>query len=203
MPGTSDNFDGNKVLIGPGKIYADLAVPGHNGRLIVDPATLTPDSGQNPDAVHLGYTREGGEVTVRPEFTDFFGDESQFPLLTRVQQEVVAISGEILQVTDFDVMEILMPTSTRSTIPGIDGIHFGGATALNYTSVAIIAPLVADPTRIWVAHLYEAFNNQGIAARVTRTALAGSPFAFQGRAIGTRPAGDQVGVLFKTNIAGS
>jgi hypothetical protein len=203
MPGTADNFDGNKVLIGPGKIYADLAVPGAGGRLIVDPSTLSPDANQNPDARHLGYTREGGEVTVRPEFTDFFGDESQFPLITRVQQEVVAITGEILQVTDFDVMEILMPTATRSTISGIDGIHFGGATALNYTSVAIIAPLVEDATRIWVAHLYEAFNNAGVAARVTRTALAGSPFAFQGRAIGTRAAGDQVGVLFKTDIAGS
>ena len=203
MAGVTDNFDGTKVLIGPGKIYADLVVPGHGGRLIVDPSTLTPDLTQNPDAVHLGYTREGGEVTVQPQFTDFFGDESQFPLLTRVQQEVVSISGEILQVTDMNVMEILMPTATRSTISGIDGIHFGGAAALTYTSVAIIAPLVEDATRIWVAHLYEAFNNQGVAARVTRTALAGSPFAFQGRAIGTRPAGDQVGVLFKTNIAGS
>lgn len=203
MAGTADNFDGTKVLIGPGKIYADLAVPGHNGRLIVDPTTLTPDDTQNPDALHLGYTREGGEVTVQPQFTDFFGDESQFPLLTRVQQEVVSISGEILQVTDFNVMEILMPTSTRSALPGVDGIHFGGATALRYTSVAIIAPLVEDPTRIWVAHLYEAFNNQGVAARISRTTLAGSPFAFQGRAIGTRPAGDQVGVLFKTDIAGS
>lgn len=203
MPGTNDNFDGTKVLIGPGRIYADLAVPGHNGRLIVDPTTLTPDSGQNPDALHLGYTREGATVTVQPQFTNFFGDESQFPLLTRVQQEVVSITGEILQVTDFNVMEVLMPTATRSTLPGIDGIHFGGAAALRYTSVAIIAPLVEDPTRIWVAQLYEAFNNQGVAARVTRTALAGSPFAFEGRAIGTRPAGDQVGILFKTEIAGS
>lgn len=203
MPGTSDNFDGTKVLIGPGKIYADLAVPGHGGRLIVDPSTLTPDAGQNPDALHLGYTREGGTVTVQPQFTDFFGDESQFPLLTRVQQEVVSITGEILQVTDMNVMEILMPTATRSTLSGVDGIHFGGATALRYTSVAIIAPLVEDSTRIWVAQLYEAFNNQGVAARISRTTLAGSPFAFQGRAIGTRPAGDQVGVLFKTDIAGS
>jgi hypothetical protein len=203
MPGTADNFDNTKILIGPGRIYADLAIPDHNGRLIVDPATLTPDAGQNPDAKHLGYTREGTEVSVRPEVTRFFADESAFPVLSRVQQEIVAISGEILQVADFDLLEILMPTSTRSTIPGIDGIHFGGATTLNYTSVAIIAPLEEDPTRVWVAHLYKAFNDQGLAARVTRTALAGSPFAFQGEAISTRPAGDQLGILFKTLAAGS
>jgi hypothetical protein len=202
LAGTQDNFDNTKILIGPGKIYADLAVPGPGGRLIVDPATLTPDSGQNPDARHLGYTREGTEVSVRPEVTRFFADESAFPILSRVQQEIVAISGEILQVADFDLLEILMPTITRSTIPGIDGIHFGGATTLNYTSVAIIAPLEEDATRVWVAHLYKAFNDQGLAARVTRTALAGSPFAFQGEAISTRAAGDQLGVLFKTLIAG-
>jgi hypothetical protein len=203
MPGTADNFDGQKILIGPGKIYADLAVPGPSGRLIVDPATLTPDATQNPDAKHLGYTREGTEVSVRPEVTRFFADESPFPILSRVQQEIVAISGEILQVTDFDVLEILMPTATRSTLPGIDGIHFGGSGVLNYTSVAIIAPLEEDSSRVWVAHLYHAFNDQGLAARVTRTALAGSPFAFQGEAISTRPAGDQLGVLFKTLVAGS
>jgi hypothetical protein len=203
MPGTPDNFSGDKVLIGPGKAYADVVVPGHGGRLIVDPATLTPDSTQNPDAYHFGYTREGTEVSVRPEVTRFFGDESPFPILSRVQQEIVAISGEILQVADFDLLEILMPTATRSTISGIDGIHFGGSGVLRYTSIAVIAPLVEDSTRVWVAHLYKAFNDQGLAARVTRTALAGSPFAFQGEAISTRPAGDQLGVLFKTLIAGS
>lgn len=202
MAGTADNFNNTTVLIGPGKIYADLAIPGHGGRLILH-TDGTPDSAQNPDARHLGYTREGGEVTVRPEITRFFGDESPFPLVSRVQQEVVAISGEILQVADFNLLEILMPTSTRSTISGIDGIHFGGSGVLNYTSVAIISPLEEDPTLFWVAQLYRAFNDQGLAARVSRTSLAGSPFAFQGEAISTRPAGDQIGVMWKQTVMGS
>lgn len=202
MAGTPDNFSNETVLIGPGKAYADLVIPGHQGRLILH-TDGTPDSSQNPDAKHIGYTREGTEVTVRPEVTRFFGDESPFPILSRVQQEVVAISGEILQVADFDLLEILMPTATRSTIPGIDGIHFGGSGVLNYTSVAIIAPLEEDPTRYWVAHLYRAFNDQGLAARVSRTSLAGSPFAFQGEAIGSRPLGDQLGILFKQTAMGS
>lgn len=202
MAGTPDNFNNQTVLIGPGKAYADLAIPGHGGRLILH-TDGTPDSTQNPDAKHIGYTREGTEVSVRPEITRFFGDESPFPLISRVQQEIVAISGEILQVADFDLLEILMPTATRSTVPGIDGIHFGGSGVLNYTSVAIIAPLEEDPTRYWVAHLYKAFNDQGLAARVSRTSLAGSPFAFQGEAIGTRPAGDQLGALWKQLAVGS
>lgn len=202
MAGTADNFDGTKILIGPGRVYADLAIPGHGGRLIIDPTTRTPDAGQNPDAKHLGFTREGTEVRLNAELERFYGDESTFPLITRPQRETAAISGEILQVTDFDLLEILLPTATRSTISGIDGIHFGDG-ALNYTSVAIVADLPEDPTRVWVAHLYRALNDQGLAARVTRTQPAGVPFAFQGEAISTRPLGDRVGILFKTMVAGS
>ena len=202
MAGTADNFSNTNVVIGPGKAYADLAIPGAGGRLILY-SDGTPDATQNPDAKHIGYTREGTTAQVQPSTVDFFGDESPYPLVTRVQQELVSISGEILQVADFDLLEILMPTSTRSTIPGIDGIHFGGSSILTYTSVAVICPLEEDSTRYWVAHLYRSFNDQGIAARVSRTSLAGSPFAFQGRPITTRAAGDQLGLLYKQNVVGS
>lgn len=201
--GVADNFDNSQVVIGPGKIYADLAVPAHGGRLILDPADGAPSSSQNPDGKHIGYTREGATIQTQPQVTDYLGDESPYPLVSRVQSEVTSITGEILQVADFDLMEILMPTATRSAISGIDGIHFGGNDRITYTSIAIVAPLEEDPTLFWVAHLYSAFNNQGVAARVSRTALAGSPFAFQGRPISTRPAGDRLGVLFKQRVMGS
>lgn len=201
MAGAPDNFDNTTVVIGPGKLYGDLAVPGHGGRLILEDGA--PDLTQNPDAKHIGYTREGTEFTIVPQITNFFADESSFPIVSRVQQEVAQITGEALQVADFDLQEILNPTSTRTTIQGIDGVHFGGNTLLTYTSVAVVFPLEEDPTRYGVVQLYKAYNNAGLAARVTRTNLAGIPFAFQGIAIGTRPTGDQVGVFWKQSIIGS
>jgi hypothetical protein len=202
MAGTADNFDNTTVVIGPGKLYADLAVPGAGGRLILY-SDGTPDATQNPDAKHIGYTREGTEFSIVPQVTNFFADESSFPIVSRVQQEVAQITGEALQVADFDLQEILNPTSTRTTIPGIDGVHFGGSNLLTYTCVAVVFPLEEDPTRYGVVQLYKAYNNAGLAARVTRTNLAGVPFAFQGIAIGTRPEGDQVGVFWKQNVVGS
>lgn len=201
MAGAPDNFDNTTVVIGPGKLYGDLVVPGHGGRLILDGGA--PSLTQNPDAKHIGYTREGTEFSIVPQVTNFFADESSFPIVSRVQQEVAQITGEALQVADFDLQEILNPTATRSTISGIDGIHFGGTNNLTYTCIAIVFPLEEDPTRYGVVQLYKAYNNAGLAARVTRTNLAGVPFAFQGVAIGTRPAGDQVGVFWKQDIMGS
>ena len=165
MPAAATNLDGTKVQMGPCEIWADLAVPGAGGRLIL--VDGKPDTAQNPDAKHLGYTRQGAEISIVPQITNFFADESSFPIVSRVQQEVVSISGEILQPADMDLMEILLATGTRSTISGIDGVHFGGNDLLNYTSVAVIAPLEEDATRYWVAHLYKAYNNAGLAGRLT------------------------------------
>lgn len=203
MAATPDNFSNQTIVIGPGKLYADLAIPGPGGRLILDPATGTPDSTQNPNAKHIGYTQEGTEAAIRPEVTNFFADETSFPIVSRVQQEVVSISGTFLQVADMDVQEIMNPTATRTTIPGVDGLHFGGSGVIGYTCVAVIFPLEEDPAKYGWVQLYEAFNDQGIAMRVTRTNLAASPFAFQGRAIGTRPLGDQTGAYLKMLAAGS
>jgi hypothetical protein len=201
MAGAPDNFSNTTIVIGPGKLYADLAVPGPGGRLIL--VSGAPSLTQNPNAKHIGYTREGTEFSIVPQVTNFFADESSFPIVSRVQQEVAQISGEALQVADFDIEEILNPTATRTTISGIDGIHFGGSNLLTYTCVAVVFPLEEDPTLYGVAQLYKAYNNAGLAAKVTRTALAGVPFAFQGVAIGTRAAGDQVGVFWKQRVIGS
>ena len=203
MAGTPDNFNNQTIIIGPGKMYADLAIPGAGGRLILY-SDGTPDATQNPDAKHIGYTREGTTVTANVTLQKFFGDESEYPLVTRKQQEIVSISGELLQPADMDLLEILMASGTRTAISGIDGMHFGSAlSALNYTSVAVIAPLEEDATRFWVAHLYRAVNESGIDLRVTRTNLGGIPFSFTGDQISTRAVGDRLGIIFKQNVVGS
>lgn len=202
MAGVPDNFNNSTIVIGPGKMYVDLVVPGHNGRLILEDGA--PSLSQNPDAKHVGYTRSGTRVTANVSLERFFGDESEFPLITRKQQETVAIAGELLQPADMDLLEILMASGTRTTIPGIDGMHFGSAgNQLNSTSLAIVAPLEEDPTRYWVAQLYKAVNEAGIDLQVTRTALGGIPFSFVGEQISTRPAGDRLGIIFKQDVIGS
>lgn len=202
------NFSNTKVAIGPGKLWVDLggtagAWDGGAGiRLLLD-VNGYPQAAQNPNALHVGYTEGGEEMTIKPAKTDFFADESLYPIVSRINQETATITGSALQVMDFDLQEVLNPTATRQTALGADGLTFGGSGVLTYTSVAVIFPLEEDTTRFGVFHLYKAYNDQGLAAKITSKALSAIPFAFQGIAIGERAIGDQVGAFFKLSSVGS
>ncbi len=205
MAGTSDRFDSTKVAIGPGKLYAGLAIPGTNGRLILA-SDGTPDAIQNPNALHLGYTEGGTEWKYAHTLTSFPADESNFPIVSRITGEEATISGSLLQVMDFDIATILSPTAVRSNASGTTGMTFGGNTTFSYNSVAVVFPIEgsSSPVVYGVFHLYKAVNDAGLAAQITSKKLGASPFAFKGHAISTRAAGDQVGRAFMQNAgAGS
>lgn len=204
MAGTADNFVPEAVLIGPCKIYADLgtgsgAWDGAAGVRLILHTDGSPDSTQNPNAKHIGYTQDGAEWLVKPSVLNFTPDESLDPVISRVQTEEAVISGQAWQLGDIDLAEIFMPTATRSDVMGTEGVTFGGTGILTYTSVAVIAPLESDSTRFGVFHLYKAFNDQGLAAQLTSKKPTASPFAFRGLGIGTRAAGDRVGRYFIQN----
>lgn len=203
MPGTDDNFSTVDVGIGPGKFYVDLG--GGSGewdgaadvRLILDDDG-SPDSDQNPNARHVGWTDAGWQFSVKPTFTQFFADESPDAIISRVTAQEAIISGSLLQVMDMDLVELLNPTATRSDVMGTKGVTFGNAN-LQYTSVALIWPFEDDPTRFGVIHFYKAFNDQGLAGNITSKDISKSPVAFRGLAIAERAAADRVGRYFTQN----
>lgn len=203
MAGTADNFVTENVAIGPGKLYIDLGTGSGawngaaNVRLILH-SDGTPDSTQNPNALHIGWTDAGSTFSVKPTFQNFFADESPDPIISRVTAQEALISGSLLQVMDMDIVEVLNPTATRSDVMGTEGVTFGVATPA-YTSVALIWPMEDDPTRFGVIHLYKAFNDAGLAGNITSKDLSKSPYAFRGLAIGTRAAADRVGRYFVQN----
>jgi hypothetical protein len=212
MPGTADNFQTVPLVIGPGKLYGDLGGSSTGiwdrpaGERLILFSDGTPDKNQNPNSRHLGYTEAGCEFMVKPTFFQGYMDESIDPVITRATAEECAISGSMGQILDMSTLEIFNPMMTRRDASGTTGMSFGGmnfGTASPYTSVALIFPLAEDPTLYGVFHLYKALADQGLAAKVTRKALAASPFAFRGFAIATRALGDQVGEIFRQNAQGS
>lgn len=203
MAGTADNFDTLDVGIGPGKLYVDLGTGNGewdgaaNVRLILH-TDGSPESGQNPNAKHIGWTDAGSQFSIKPTFQNFFADESPDAILSRVTAQEALISGSLLQVMDMDLVEILNPTATRSDVMGSTGVTFGASTLL-YTSVALIWPMENDPDRFGVVHLYRAYNDQGLAGNITSKDLSKSPYAFRGLAISSRAATDRVGRYFVQN----
>ncbi len=200
MAGTADNFVTTDVILGPGKIYAELAIPGAGGRLILS-SDGTPDATQNPSAVHLGMTESGTAWSVKPTFTNFNADEFLDPIITRVTNEEAVISGSMYQIANMALAKILMPTSLRSDLSGTSGLSFGGSGVITYSSVAVVSPIEGSsgPIVYAVFHLYKAFNDAGLAAQITSKKLSATPFAFRGLAIPTRAAGDTVGRFFRQN----
>lgn len=203
MAGTADNFVTANVGIGPGKFYIDLGSGSGawngaaNVRLILA-TDGTPDATQNPNARHVGWTDAGWEFLVKPTFTNFFADESPDPIISRITSQEAAITGSLLQVMDMDIVEVLNPSTTRSDVMGSKGVTIGTATPV-YTSVALIWPMEEDPTRFAGVHLYKAFNDSGLAGKITSKEISKSPVAFRGLAISTRAAADRVGRYFVQN----
>ena len=202
MP-TADNWVTTNVAIGPGKLYAELAIPGAGGRLILS-SDGTPDATQNPSAVHLGMTEEGSAWSIKPTVQTFMADEFQDPILTRITGNEIALTGSLYQVMDMAIADLLLQNATRSDLSGTQGVSIGTVSVPQYTSVAVIFPIEGSsgPVVYGAFHLYKAFNDQGLAAQITSKKLSSTPFAFRGIAIPTRAAGDTTGRFFK-QIAGA
>lgn len=203
MGATPDNFVNQNVPIGPGRLYIDLGQ--NNGewdfasgiRLILD-TDGSPDSTQNPNAKHVGWTDAGSQFSIKPTFQQFFGDESPDPIFSKITAQEAVISGSLLQVMDMDLVEALNSTVTRDDGDGGVSVTIGQA-AQRYTSVALIWPFEDDTDRFAYIHFYKAQNDQGLAGNITSKDISKSPYAFRALAIGTRPKEDRVGRYFVQN----
>ena len=203
MAGTSDNYLTTRVALGPGRVYGNLGGTnnaewdGAAGVRLLLHTDGSPNSTQNPNAIHLGMTEGGEQFSVKPTKTDFFADEFLNPITARVTAEEILLSGSLLQISDMAVQAIMNPTATRSDVGGAEGLTFGGLGTITYRSFAVVWAVEGDTTKFTVFHVYKGYNDQGLAGQVTSKKLGASPFAIRGYAITTRATGDQAARFFR------
>lgn len=202
MVGTPVNWEVGAIAKGPGQLWTNLSVPIAGGKLKLA-TDGTPDATDNPNAEHVGMTDAGSAISVKQTFTDFFADEFVDPIIKQVASQEMAITGNWLQVTNFDILQVLTPGATRSDGAGFQRVTFGGNTTINYYSTALIFPLETNPALFGVFHIYKGINDPGLAFEIGRKKLGSSPFAIKGVAITTRASGDQVGAYWKQLSIGS
>lgn len=194
MPGTATNFSVTTIKAGtPGQLWANLAIPAGGARLTLH-TDGTPDSTANPNAVHLGMTKEGASFTFKPKVENYYADEFKSPIKAVIAETEAMISAELLQVEDMDVLkQVTQGFGTYSTSTGYKQITMGTGT-LTYTSIALIWPTEADSTKFAVAHLYKAYNEAGIdGLTIGRQGQGGLKVSFRGLDITTRSAADTLG----------
>lgn len=195
MAGTSKNYDANEIVLGPSDLWLNVAVPSAGNRLTLD-ADGTPDATANPNAVHLGMTSGGVTFAYKPEIQDFGSDELTAPHLSRIISETCTLSGEFLQVFNWDLLEKMTVGGTKAvntnTSTGYEELKIGGLSTISTYSVALIGPDISGTSQWWVIQLYKTYNKAGFNFTVTRKDQSKASFEFNGLAITSRAAGDQI-----------
>jgi hypothetical protein len=194
MAGTATNFSVTTIKAGtPGQLWANLAIPAAGARLALH-TDGTPTASGNPNAVHLGMTKEGATFTFKPSVENYYADEFRSPIKAVIAETEGMISAELLQVEDFGVLtQITAGFGTYATASGYKQLSMGTG-SLTYTSLALIWPTEADPTKFAVAHLYKCYNESGIdGLTIGRQNQGGLSVSFRGLDITTRDKADTLG----------
>lgn len=192
MAATAKRYDSSKIIVAAGDLWANLAVPAANGRLTM--VTGTPDSVENPLAVHLGHTAEGTTITTNVSITDHFADETPYPIKGSVDQTTVEMTGNLLQIFDEEVVKVLAAQfGTYGTGAGYKQFQLGTKATIQYTNFALIVPTPMDPTKYSVFMLYNAANAAGLSFQIGAKVRSQAPFTFRGYALTARAVADQLG----------
>lgn len=192
MAGTALHFDATLLTLNYGWMWYDMAIPGAAAR-----ATLftdgTPDATANPNAKHLGHTDEGWEMKAQASREDQLVDEQVAPVDTAISGLDVGLAANLVQTQDISgtLRYLVQGFGSYSTAAGYEQIT-GGIIPIVYSSVALIFPTRADPTKFMIYHLYKSLNDAGLTNQIRRKVKGNNPVAFKGYAITSRAAADTV-----------
>jgi hypothetical protein len=195
--GTANNLRVSSRVLGPGIIWAGLAIPSAGARLslaTVDSDGLyTPLASENASAYALGATKDGAVATVKSTSNDYFVDEILAPVDRKLQMVEMSIKCSLIGIADDKVATFLtMGFGTYSTSSGYKQTTIG-YTSDSFTSLALVAPLREDPTKCYIFHMYKAIAEGGLEIQFNHKDMAAAPTTIKGYAITTRALTDQIG----------
>ena len=204
MAGTAKNYNSNQIILGPCDVWLNVALPGANSRMVLH-TDGTPTAADNPGCVHLGMTEAGVTFEYTPEIQDFGSDELTAPHFSRIVSESARITGNFLQVFNWQLLNRMTVggtlTTTAGETTGYEQITFGGLSNVSTFPVALIGQDIQGSNQYWVVHLYKTFNKAGFSFTVTRRDQSKAPFEFMGLAITSRTVGDQIGNFWHQGVA--
>jgi hypothetical protein len=202
MAGTATNYNESVIVVDTiAQIWAGLEIPSA-GDILTLAADGTPDATANPDAIHLGHTKEGVKLTIGTSLTKHYVDELAEPIKATVDTTEMMFEGEFLQVMDEEVLKKLTAAfgTYDNSSPANTEVFNIGRKALVYDSVALIfqTPMSLDSVtpKFAVAHIYNGINEAGLSYQVSRKGMAGTPFKFVAYGISSRAANDSVGAYW-------
>lgn len=199
MGASSVNFDKTKTMWNMGYVWLNCAVPAVDSIITVvanSNGEPTPDSTENPSAVHLGYTDKGTKCSYKFTKTDATDDEHYMPHDMKITAESMSIEGGWKQLLD---SALLVPMSVGGTLTSPTGgklVQFGGLDTITPTCIAVFAPKKNDATKFIQFVIFSGYNTEGVEWSNTKEGEAVSPFKFEALAVSTRAKGKQSGYIY-------
>ena len=193
--------DATKIHQGPGKLWLNVAVPANGSRLIInssgDPTSGTP--------IFAGATEGAATVGLAPKLDPITADQVAAPIDVVMTGEAESIEvtlkeSDLAKLKNF-VAHGSFSTGTDTGLPAgaqtYEEISFGGVLAIPKTSVAVISPRRDAASKFVVSQLYQAYQAEAIQLPFQRGKETTYKVKFEGLADPARPAGDQVGKIYR------
>jgi hypothetical protein len=195
------NIDATKIHQGPGKLWLGVQVPASGSRLAID-ASGSP-SGGTP--VFAGATDGATTVLLSPKLEPIAADQvaaSIDVVMTGEAESIeVTLKESDLAKLKYFVAHGSFASGTDTNLPPgaqtYEEISFGGIVQIPKTSVAVISPRRDAPSKFVVSQLYQAYQAEAIQLPFQRGKETIYKVKFEGLADPTRPAGDQVGKIYR------
>ncbi len=195
------SVDATKIHQGPGKLWLEVSVPANGSRLIID-SSGDPTAGT---PVFAGATEGAATVVLAPKLEQITADQVAGPIDVVMTGEAASIEVTMKE-SDLDKLKnfIVHGSFASGTDAGLpagaqeyEEISFGGTMAIPKTSVAVISPRRDTSDKFVVSQLYQAYQAEAIQLPFQRGKETTYKVKFEGLADPSRPAGDQVGKIYR------
>ncbi len=152
-----------------------------------------------------GAVENAATVSVAPKLEEISADQIAAPIdavLTAEAEfiEITLLESDLAKLQNY-IVNGTFATGTDAGLPSgaqnYEEIAFGGLLAVPKASVAVISPRRNEPGKFVVSQLYQAYQAEAVALPFQRAKQTAYKLKFSGLADPTRPAGDQVGKIYR------
>lgn len=198
MPTTASSRGYNDyVQQGPYDVWFLMAVtpasPFIGDKVVMDWASMTPDSTTYTGALCLGLVDKDGDIDLESKPTPIGADQFTESFSDYVEQESAKIGFTAKQWQQTIIQNLMSGVSLYATATGRAANAGGGLNEPVYGAYALIAPQRgAESTSAHIILLYRALVKPAIKAKFGRKSQAMLPFEINGRTDITRAAGKQI-----------
>lgn len=155
--------------------------------------------------VFAGAVSGATTVLMSPKIETISADQVTAPIDARLTAEEESVEADIME-TDYArfrayVANGIYATGSDTTLPAgfqtYEEISFGGLLQIPQMSIAVISPRQEAPGKFIVSQLYNAYQAQALSVPFSREKPSTVKVKFVALAVPTRPAGDQVGKIYR------